>query len=177
MTESVLIFQLRVGNEKAVERWYSQYVKKLLRFILTKVSQPRDAEEICQDTFLACLESLPLFKGNASLWTWMCSVARHEIADYFRKKYAKKLITMVPFSDVIIPGQFFDVHGVSRSVKNVLSQLSFSERELLLLKYVDNVSVKHIACRMGVSFKSAESALFRAKKAFQTIYAKSEEYA
>lgn len=163
--------KLREGNELVVLQWYKTFEKPLLRFILTKVSIRPDAQELCQNTFLSCLESLPLFKQNSSLWTWMCSIARHEIADYFRKKYAKRVLQMIPFADAMLPEQLGTMHDVSFAVRGALKKLSSRDQELLLLKYVDGKSVKVIAHLLGVSLKSVESSLYRARKAFEENYA------
>lgn len=165
------IQKLREGDERAVLKWYKTFEKPLLRFILTKVSLKPDAQELCQNTFLSCLESLPLFKQNSSLWTWMCSIARHEIADYFRKKYAKRVLQMIPFADAMLPEQLGTMHDVSFAVRGALKKLSSKDRELLLLKYVDGKSVRVIARLLGVSLKSVESSLYRARKAFEENYA------
>lgn len=165
------LFALRRGDEKAVLGWYKQYQQPLLRFIHTKIADPQDAQELCQNTFLSCLESLPLFKETSSLWTWMCSIARHEVADYYRKKYAKKVLKLIPFAEALLPEQIIDVHDVSQAVRSALRKLSSRDRELLQLKYVDGKSVKSIAFALGVSVKSAESLLYRARKAFEEVYA------
>lgn len=163
--------KLRDGDERTVLHWYKAYEQPLLRFIRKKVSNEHDAQDLCQSTFLSCLESLPLFKENSSLWTWMCSIARHEVADYFRKKYAKRVLQLIPFVESILPEQLSDMHDVSSAVRVSLEKLTMRERELLLLKYIDGKSVKIIAKTLGMTFKSVESALYRARKAFEAVYA------
>ncbi len=170
MTEKELLFQLRKGNQPAVTQWYRLYMPRLLRFVRSKIAHHRDSEEICQDIFLSCLENISVFKGDSSLFTWMCAVAKHEIADYFRKKYAKKVVQMVPFAEVFLPEHIMDMHLTSEIVRKVLKKLSPRERELLLLKYIDRQSVESIAQTLHMSFKATESALFRAKRSFRLLF-------
>lgn len=170
MKEDQLIAKLRQGSDSAVREWYATFEPKLQRFVLSKISNTRDAEEIVQDTFISCLESLPLFTRKSSLWTWMCSVANHETADYFRKKYAKRMLHAIPFVDALLPTQLHDMHVISGLVKSVLSRMPLKHREVLLMKYVDGFDVKVIATRLKVSFKSAESLLFRARQQFRVLY-------
>ncbi|HZZ98957.1 MAG TPA: RNA polymerase sigma factor [Candidatus Saccharimonadia bacterium] len=166
--------QLRAGNAAAVREWYRQFGPPVRRFVLSKVSNERDAEEIVQDVFVSCLDSLPLFHGGSSLQTWMFSVAKHEVADYFRKKYAKRVLQSIPFADALLPTQLHNMHTVSAAVQRVLSRMSMRDREVLMLKYVDGAGVKEIAGKFKVSFKSAESLLFRARKLFRVMYAEEE---
>lgn len=170
IVDDIALQKLRAGGDGEVLRWYKTYEKPLLRFVRTKVSDEHDAKELSQNTFLACLDSLPLFKEHSSLWTWMCSIARHEIADYFRKRYAKKMLHMIPFADALLPEQLHDMHDVALVVRQTLKKLSAYDRELLLQKYVDGFSVATIAKKMKKSFKSVEASLFRARKLFAVIY-------
>lgn len=159
------------GNEREILRWYRVFELPIQKYMYTKVSNREDVQELAQNVFLTCLESLPLFQKKSSLWTWMCSIARHEIADYYRKKYAKRVLQLIPFMDALLPEQIADMHDVSSVVLSVLRKLSHADRELLQLKYIDGLSVKHIASRLCVSIKSVESKLFRARKVFEELYA------
>jgi RNA polymerase sigma-70 factor (ECF subfamily) len=166
--------QLRAGDKAAVREWYRQLAPAVHRFVLSKIGNPHDADEIVQDVFLSCLESLPLFNGKSSLQTWMFSVAKHETADYFRKRYAKRVLQMIPFADALLPSQLYNMHTVSAGVQRVLGRMTHRDRELLMLKYVDGAGVKEIAGRLQVSVKSAESLLFRARKLFRVLYAEED---
>lgn len=172
--EHLLISGLRKGDKAAVREWFRQFEPVMTRFVLLKVGNKADAEEIVQDIFISCLESLPLFRGTSSLSTWMYSVAYHEVSDYFRKKYAKRVLQAIPFVDALLPNQLHNMHTVSQGVQLVLAKMSHMEREILLLKYVDGLDVRQISTKLKVSFKAAESLLFRARKAFRVMYAEEE---
>lgn len=174
LSETQLIIELRSAQPQAVAYWFKTYHDRLLSFVLTKVTSENDAEEIVQETFINSLKQLPLFRGESSLNTWMQSIARHEVADYYRKKYAKKAIQSLPLTDVLaqalLAGKVQDSHEVSEKVKAACHTLSEKHRELLLLKYVDNKKVEDIAEELGKSVKSIESELFRARQAFKLAF-------
>lgn len=168
--DTELIAQLKTGDESAVKTWFDLYFIRLLRIVEVKVSNKKDAEEITQQTFLNCLKHLPLFLGKSSIWTWMNSIARHEISDYFRKKYAKKALKTIPLSELIPINQISDSDEVSQKVRQVLSHMRADYSELLLLKYADEKKVSVIAKELGKSSKSIESDLFRARKEFKELW-------
>lgn len=180
-----LVSQLKAGNPKAVKKWFQHYFPLMMKLALKKISREEIAEEIVQETFLNCLKNLHFFKGNSQLWTWMQSILRHEIADYYRKMYAKKAIRLFPIGEMILGeedalGNLFlhDSHEISEKVRNVIAQLSSEYRELLLLKYVDKKKVRDIAQELGRTVKAVESDLFRAREEFRKIYGEySEAYA
>lgn len=165
-----LFFQLKQGDPHAVEQWFKLYHSRLLKLILTRVSLKKDAEEITQDTFMSCLKHLPLFRGESAIWTWMVKISQHEVADYYRKRYAKKAIHALSLDEFLLSTKINNAHDTSEKVKLVLSQMSQEYREILLMKYVDNKKVKEIAEILERTVKAIESDLFRARVEFRAIY-------
>jgi RNA polymerase sigma-70 factor (ECF subfamily) len=168
--EKVLVEALKSGNALAVEYWFKKYRSALTKVALIKVPSSTIAAEIVQETFISCLQTLNLFKGNASLLTWMQSVMRHEVADYYRKRYAKKFIQTIPLSDLLLEQDRKDAACSAELVTIVLKRMVKNNRELLLKKYVDCKRVKDIALEMGHSTKAIESDLFRARQEFKALW-------
>lgn len=168
--ELILIEALKNGDELAVEYWFKKYRPILNKIVLSKVSSSNTAMEIVQETFINCLQTLNLFKGKSSLLTWMQSVMRHEIADYYRKRYAKKFIQTIPLSDFLLEQNYRDAASSAELVTAVLKRMVKKNRELLLKKYVDCKKVKDIALEMGDSVKAVESDLFRARQEFKSLW-------
>jgi RNA polymerase sigma-70 factor (ECF subfamily) len=166
-----LLTRLKQGDPKAVREWYEEYSPRVLAYVVKKVSNHKDSEEITQEIFLSCLKHLPLFRGGSSIFTWMCSVARHEIADYYRKKYAKKALKYVPLGEMILQEDISDAHHSAEKVKAVLSQMKEESKELLMKKYVDCMKVSEISSELGRTTKAIESDLFRAREEFKKLYA------
>lgn len=166
-----LLVDLKYGRPEAVQAWYQQYSQKLHKHITQKISNPSDVDELVHDVFMECLKHLPLFRGDSSIWTWMLHVAQHEIADYYRKSYAKKVIQTLPVTEL---NEFPEIEGsfeISQKVKSVLKKMSATSRELLQRKYIDKQHVKKISEDLGRSHKSIESLLFRARIEFKELYA------
>jgi len=175
--DQILLEDLKLGLPEAVEVWYKRYYSVVLRFISTKIDAKTDAEEIARDTFLSCLRHLPLFQGNSSLKTWMVRIASHEIADHYRRRYAKKFVHLLPMSNLLFAESPKNMHDTSSAVVDVLKKMREDYKEIILLKYVDHVSVKDMATKLDRSIKSIEADLFRARQEFRTLYALSQELA
>ncbi|CAN5271217.1 RNA polymerase sigma-70 factor [soil metagenome] len=170
MNEVTLLQELKNASPKAVREWYRVYYSKLHHFISGKVVTGSDAEELTQDVFLSCLKHLPLFRGESSIWTWMLHIAQHEVADYYRKRYAKKFILALPLSEFLPIEPIQHADEVSAKVMTVLQRMKHEHRELLLMKYLDKKKVAQIAEETGRSTKSVESLLFRARDEFRELY-------
>ena len=172
--ESQIIELLKLGDPTAVEYWFAEYEAPLKSYVHSKIESAHDVEEIVQETFLSCLKQLNLFRGESSLQTWMFSVARHEVADFYRKKYAKRALQLFPLTQELIGSKVDDSHEISEKVKVVLSQMTATSRELLQKKYVDGMKVLDIAEEWSRSVKSGESELFRARNEFRELYSASK---
>ncbi len=169
--EAALIEGLKQGKPQAVERWYKETKKALTQFFSVKVTHPSDVDELVHDTYLSCLSSLPLFRGSSGLFTYMMSIARHELADYYRKKYAKKVIAALPFGEELLQMATKEHDSTStEAVTAALNCLPTEVSELLALKYIDGLSLKELATKFNVGVTAMQSKLYRAKLAFLYQY-------
>lgn len=172
--EQQLLSQLRAGQKSAVRSWFRMFAPYLLRLTLGRISLKEDAEEIVQETFINCLKQLPLFRGQSRLKTWMVSILKHEIADYYRKRYAKRALRLTPLADFLLAVPVKDAGETAGKVRAVLSQMAYQKKELLMMKYVDKKKVEEIAGLWNKTVKSIESELFRARREFRALYVELE---
>jgi RNA polymerase sigma-70 factor (ECF subfamily) len=66
--------------------WVTNYADYLYNFAFVRVNKKEIAEDLVQDTFVSALNSLKGFKGNSSEKTWMTTILKNKIIDYYRKK-------------------------------------------------------------------------------------------
>lgn len=162
--------ELLSGNKRALRRFHRQYYKRLLAYVSGRVRTREDAEEITQDSFISFLDSLPMFGFGSSLWTFLVAIAKHEIADYFRRLYAKRAIAYVPFIEHIYREPMHSADETAELFYQAMEKLTRKERRLLLWKYRDGLSVSEMAQRLGTGVKAVESRLFRARQSFKVAY-------
>lgn len=178
MSEKALVEKILQGEKKAINSFYKTYKAKLLAFISQKVADKKDAEEILHDTFISALDSLPLFKFNSSLFTWLCSITRHEIADFYRKKKIKTIVfSHFPFLEKLVdqalsPELAMEEKELKQKISRTLRSLSEGYSQILRLKYIEGLSMAQISQKLGKTVKAVESKLFRARLAFQKEYGK-----
>lgn len=172
--EKILLDKLRVGQRGAVHNWFKEFHPYLLKITMSRISIKEDAEEIVQETFVNCLKQLPFFQGRSRLKTWMISILKHEIADYYRKKYAKKAISTIPLANLLLAQPVSNASETSRIVSQALARMTGERKELLLMKYVDKKRVREIATAWKKTVKSIESELFRARQEFRFLYSEIE---
>ena len=168
-----IVASLLAGDKKILHHFYHQASKKLRTYFLFHTADPQDCDELIQDTFLHFLDALPLFHYQSSLMTFITSIAQHEVADYWRKKYAKRLIHTIPIlKNIIAPIQTSERTALKfhQALETTYQRLKPQQSALLRMKYEDALSVKEIAAKLGWSTKAVECQLYRARKAFQLVY-------
>lgn len=68
------------------DQWLPRYGDALYRFALSRVNDPDTAEELVQVTLLNALDALPTFRGEASERTWLFTILRRNIIDFYRRQ-------------------------------------------------------------------------------------------
>jgi RNA polymerase sigma-70 factor, ECF subfamily len=169
-----------VGKRKG--QWYDIGVieradqQKLLGFIKSKVKDQDEAEEIYQETLISAYESLGSFSGKSTFLTWLVSIARHEICDYYRKKKIKTfLFSKIPWlenvaSQALGPEQELLKKELQIRVRRVMGKMREEYRQVLKLKYYEGLSVIEIAYKLNESPKTIESRLSRARVSFAKAF-------
>lgn len=176
MEDQSLIERLLARDRKSVYVFYHEYAPQLRRFLKGRVSRDLDAEEILQDTLFAFLEGIRDFEGKSSIKTYLFSICQHKIIDYYRKKKFKHFVfSQLPqletlVSPLIGPEAALDEILVKEKIQNVFRKLEPIHRQILVWKYLEKSSVSDIARKLSITFKSAESRLFRARKNFVELF-------
>lgn len=163
---------------KNYEKKFSQkIVARLKKFIFQRVENPQEAEEIFQETLISAYESLPLYLGKSSFFTWLCGIAKHEIADFYRKKKIKTILfSRLPWlehlaGEALGPEQRLLREETIRKVQKTLRSLAEGYQEVLRLKYYQGLTIKEIAQKLNETTKAIESRLFRARQSFAKAFA------
>lgn len=160
-------------KDKFLSEISSPFEARLKAFIRQKVDNENDAEDIFQETLVAASQSLPTFKGKSSFFTWLCGIANHEIADFYRKKKIKTfLFSRFPFLETLVsealgPEEELLKQELRKEVKQVLGRLTEGYSSILRLKYYQGLSMAEIAEKLGMTVKAVESKLSRAREAFR----------
>jgi RNA polymerase sigma-70 factor (ECF subfamily) len=176
--EQEIVQRVLEGNTPAVRKLY-QMIKPLLKKLYDgKVTDLADTDELIQDTFLHLLDALPLFRFQSNLWTFTTSIARHELADYWRKKYAKRIIRTIPIVKDLTALSTSELvsEKMNSALEMAYQKMKPVQVQLLRWKYEEGKSVKEMAQILGLTAKSVEAQLYRARKTFQAAYVPVEEY-
>lgn len=171
-----LVRAILEGKKGAATLFYKNYAPKVRRFLLSKLPSEADAEDVLQEVFLSAFDSLPMYRGEAKPLSWLYAIARHEVADFYRKRYVRELVekTSPLFEELIetveTPEMAWDRSKVRKRFFAAYTSLQQQYQDILSYRYELSLSVKEIAEKMKLSFKATESLLYRARSAFAVAY-------
>jgi len=160
------------GDKVWIRKFEKRFRHKLLNFVLQKIGKYEDAEEIAQDTLVSAIYCLPSFLGKSSLWTWICGITKHEIADFYRRRKIKEvLFSRFPglerlASKALSPELALEEKEIKEKIVGCFLSLTEGYRDVLRLKYVEGHSVRQIGQQLKKTSKAIEMRLRRARVAF-----------
>ena len=182
VSEKGLVRRLLSGDEGAFRQFFDGHFPRLYRFALKRTEGDHDAaEEIVQKTLIAAMRKLHTFRGEATLFTWLCAICRREVAAWRVARGRQSALMLSGDAPEIReqlaalvtaqqPDEAFDRSERARLVQVALDLLPGSYSEVLEWKYIYGLSVAEISERMSTGPKAVESLLGRARKSFRQVF-------
>jgi RNA polymerase sigma-70 factor (ECF subfamily) len=179
--DRALAARMLAGHEAAFEEFFAAFFPPLFRFALARLRDATAAEEVVQAALGRALAKLATYRGEAALFTWLCTFCRHEIGAY-RERQARRpaqvdLAEDLPEVRAALeslaarrpddPESALRREEVARAVQTALDRLPRRYGDALEWKYIEGLSVAEIGQRLGLGAKAAESLLARARDAFR----------
>ena len=131
---------------------YRAFHAKVFGYIRGKINSAQDAEDLADEVFMKVFEKLDTFdETKASLSTWIYTITRNRLTDYFRTRRV--------FEE--IPETLDDGSSVEEDVCNAemldiladaLAHLDERERDIIILRYYSGKTLREIAVQMGISY-------------------------
>jgi RNA polymerase sigma-70 factor, ECF subfamily len=159
-----------------MENLYQRYYKGISGFIRKKIDDEGVVEELTDDVLMSAIEAMPTFNKNCSEFSFICSIAKHKVIDYYRKKRIKTvLFSANPIFEEIADKALSPERDVLKNelkteIEKTLQEMKEGYSRLLRLKYIDGWKIVKIAEMTATSIKSVESKLIRAKRQFQQLW-------
>jgi RNA polymerase sigma-70 factor (ECF subfamily) len=181
--DRALVNRMVAGQEPAFEEFFAAYFPPLFRFALARLRDQAAAEEVVQAALCRAVTRLRSYRGEAALFTWLCTFCRHEISSYLggqaRRREAAHVDLVEELPEVRAALESLAARGpadpetalrreeLKRLVQVTLDRLPRRYGDALEWKYIEGLSVLEVAERLGLGAKAAESLLARAREAFR----------
>lgn len=157
--------------EDQLEQLYRDHSDRVYRYIFLLVRHKETAEDLTQETFYKAYKNLNSFNHQSSVSTWLLKIARNDTYDHFRRK---KIIQFFSFendddfaSDKSTPEDIAEQKEQASQLHNALDLLKRDYREVLLLRKVNECSIKETAYILGWTEAKVKTKMARALEALK----------
>ena len=139
-------------TEAQKEEIYLAYQGKVYAYLQSKLNNRHTAEDLASEVFIKVYEKLEFFdETKASLSTWIYTIARNTLTDYFR---TRRVFSEVPEdiqSDSSVEADILN-EEMLETLACALEQLDERTRDVIILHFYSGKTLKEIAMQMGVSY-------------------------
>jgi RNA polymerase sigma-70 factor (ECF subfamily) len=167
--DEMLIRQYLGGSMEAFSLLYRRHLPKVFGRVRYLVPV-EDAEDVTQEVFVAAARSLPRYRGDANMGTWLRALTNHKIAEYYRRRGRKSEAPAVALAEAA------DVRGPDDSqvaedrdrIQHALKRLPSNYREVILLRLAEDRPFGEISRITGQNLEAVKSLFRRAMTALRT---------
>lgn len=139
-------------NDQTKAEIFQQYQNKVLRYFNSKLTDSYLAEDLCADVFLKVYEKLDTFdESKASLSTWIFTVARNTLTDYFRTRRVYEEVPEDLSAGSDIEEEVCNEEQLE-TLADALEALDERERDIIIFHYYSGMTLTAIAERMSISY-------------------------
>jgi RNA polymerase sigma-70 factor, ECF subfamily len=166
--EQVLILRCQTGDEIAFAELVERYGPRL-RYYLQKSFGPVDgAEDAWQDVWLVVFRKLRALTDPAAFGTWLYQIARNRVCDVLRRRSFRPMAEAEQVADPAAEEDAFSPEDGQR-IHAALDDLALEHREVLVLRFLEDMSYDDIAAVVGCQVGTVKSRLYYAKRALRGI--------
>lgn len=166
MTDEELAIMYVDGDNKAFDLLLSRNQEKLFTYILFVVRDREMANDMFQETFFKVVSRLQQGKyiANGKFSAWLMRIAHNVIMDWYRQQRAQNIVDAPKENDLSKVGSTLLESSregelvnnqVMEDVRRMMSHLPASQREVVFMRFYQQMSFKEIAEATGVSINTA----------------------
>ena len=170
ISDEVLIRQFKEGSHEAFAALYHRHLPNVFRRVRYVIPE-NDVEDVTQEVFIAASKSLASFRGDSQFGTWLRTLTNYKVTEFYRKRTRKQEPLLAPLSEASGRTE----GGTSKSmeerifIQRALQKLPENYREVLLLRFVEDLQFNEIAELTNQNLEATKSLFRRAISALRNL--------
>lgn len=173
-----LALQLQQGDEAALETLVRRYHGPIHAYVVRMGGEYHAASDITQEVFIKLCRNIRHYRGNLPFRPWIYTIASNTYKDYLRKAYVKKDVLGAETGEVAAitetPETAFLEAAERRMVLEALQRLGEIYREVLILRYYQDLKLEEIALAVQIPVGTVKSRLSGALRQLKQLLAEGE---
>ena len=183
--DSLLVQNAVAGDQKAYSELMSLYWSSIEKSLSLKLVSKEDVEDLTIATFSKAFDKLDSYDDSFAFSTWIKTIASNTLIDFFRKKDQKTISIDLQKEDDdtnnidVVDNSLDPEKHLIRKQKNkhitgMVHRLKPHYRELIILRYLDEMSYGEISKKLNMPLGSVKAKLFRARDLLMQILKNNE---
>ena len=172
--DSLLVKKAIDGSQKAYSELMSLYWDRIEKFFSLKLTSKEDVEDLAIATFSKAFDKLGSYNDSFAFSTWIQTIANNTLIDFFRKNEQKTISIDEEKKDdeslgMDLVDASLDPEGdmiqkqKNKHIASLVHRLKPHYRELIIMRYLDELSYAEIAHKLDMPLGSVKAKLFRAR--------------
>ena len=172
--EQELVQPAQDGSEAAFRQLYDHFLPKIYGYVVCRIGQRQEAEDITSTIFLKLVENIGRFKirGEGSFAAWIFTIARNELKQYYRRKRPEASLTQTIAVQPLIEKGLLQAENF-QIIRMALAELSERRAEVVRLRFLGGLRNKEIAILLKLDERTVAAHISRAledlRNAFSTF--------
>jgi RNA polymerase sigma-70 factor (ECF subfamily) len=163
LTDEALAKMARDGDQSAFETLCDRYLTVVYNRLRAKLP-PEAVEDVTQLVFIGAMKGITRYRAQSSFRTWILSIARHKVSDYYRQR-GRRVETVA--LDPVDAGETNGSEARDDWEERILTRIALRRlpdhyQEIIILRFAEGLRFKTIARTLDISLEAAKSRYRRA---------------
>lgn len=168
--DALLIQALQSNDREALGAFVQRQQSFVFGYLRSRLADPTDADDLCQEVFLRCLAGKVRFRGDVPVRPWLLGVARNVLREHIRRSRRRKEVEWTELClelDALSQEDQSDYRQVHDWLNSCISTLGQSAHDALKMHYYARLKMARIAEKMRRSEGAVKLLVFRARQALK----------
>lgn len=153
--EELLVQRAQKQDSEALAQIYEAYFDKIYRYLVVRVRNETEAEDLTQQVFMKVLQSISTYKSKGVPFSsWIYRIAHNQMVDFMRQQNKKSTVDIegmqLPYEGHD-PQQVIEEQIDVEELKKATRKLTAAQQEVLALRFTGELSIARCAEIMGKS--------------------------
>ena len=155
--ERAWVEQARSGDSTAVGYLYERYVDRIYRYVLLKIGDPHEAEDLTGQVFVRMIEAISGFQWQgASFQSWLYRIAHNLVVDHLRQRTRRPQVALDPLEGTLLadgddPYSWAEAAEYRDHLRGALARLTDLQAQVIALKFGGGLSNAEVGRVLGRS--------------------------
>lgn len=174
-----LVDRFNRGDPSAFTELFTRHQKDVARLVVRMLGSSHDAQDVLQEVFLQVFRSLPEFRGNSRLSTWIYRVAVNVVLMYRRAGRSRPVLAGAdlappPTDPEPLPDEQVELASRVAALERLMARLSEKKRTVFVLHELQGLSPVEIAEIVGAPVLTVRTRLFYARRELLSLIGRDE---